>query len=367
MKKDIVNLSGLTSLRGIAAVLIVIHNYTLSFYPDIQISSSTPFLEKLYLWVDMFFLLSGFVLCHVYLNSFNSGIEKRSYKNFTIARFARIYPLHIYTLLFLIVLEVFCHFLGGESPKRNIHMILENIFLVQVFNPYTYWNEPSWSISAEWLTYIFVPFLIFIFFRFNTLSRLLTVIFALVCLYSIEYKFGDFGIRYSGWPLYLRCVFEVIIGINIYYLYCKKTVAKRIVRILIPVTILIIFFSFSITIPHTITIIFFMLLIYLVAHMHEQDKHWLNFKPLIWLGTISYSIYLIHDPVKQTLMAVTSWLHISFSPMSLSYNSKIFIIILCAIASIALSHLTYTKIEEPNRKRIRSIFSSENKSFEISK
>jgi len=354
------NLTGLTSLRGIAAILVMLHNYTLTFYPDIQKFSSTSFLEKSYLWVDMFFLLSGFVLSHVYHGTFRFSINYHAFKNFSLARFARIYPLHIFLLGFLIVLEFLCHFLGGSSDVRSTNTILENIFLLQVFNPYTYWNEPSWSISAEWLTYIFVPFIILLAFKLNRAVRLLTILACIAGLYAIELSFGDFGIRHSGWSLYVRCVLEVIIGVNVYNIYLENKIASKYFKVIIPIVFLAILGSMAITLTHTITILLFIVLIYVVAHLNDKDAHWLNNRGLVWLGTISYSIYLIHDPVKQTLVAVSTWIDIPINGVTVGYYTQVFITIICAALSVILAHFSYLLIEEPSRKRIRNTLSPVN-------
>jgi len=62
-----VNIAGLTSLRGIAALGIVFHHFIATIFPDLH-SFFVPdrSISKLYLFVDLFFILSGFVLSHVY-------------------------------------------------------------------------------------------------------------------------------------------------------------------------------------------------------------------------------------------------------------------------------------------------------------
>ena len=349
------NMPGLTALRGIAAILVMAHNYTLSFFPDIQKLSTTLFLRKSYLWVDMFFLLSGFVLTHVYQAKFKEKVEYQRYKTFTLARIARIYPLHIATLVVLIVLEFICHYLGGESPVRALSKIPENLAMVHALDPYTYWNEPSWSISAEWLTYIFVPFMILLVSRTTTPSRITVAIICIALLYAIELHYGDFGIMHAGWSLYARCVLEVIIGIILYQFYLQHRSNQGWVKQLIIGIVLLIFVTLCVHLPHTFTVILFALLIYLVAHIGSNERYWLNHPILVWLGTISYSIYLVHDPLKQILVAFAIWFGNPINTETISYNAQVSIVVFCMIASVIIAHVSYKYLEEPCRKFIRKL------------
>jgi len=349
------NLPGLTALRGIAAILVMAHNYTLSFFPDIQKLSTTLFLRKSYLWVDMFFLLSGFVLTHVYRTAFAEHVNFNRYKSFTLARIARIYPLHIGTLSILIALEFLCHYLGGESPVRALSKIPENLALVHALDRYTYWNEPSWSISAEWLTYIFVPFLILLASQVAAITRLIVSVICIGLLYTIELHFGDFGILHAGWSLYVRCVLEVVIGVNLYQLYLRHQFKQLVTKRLIIGVLLMIFVTLSVHLPHTVTVVLFALLIYLVAHIGSNERYWLNHPLLVWLGTISYSIYLVHDPLKQILVAISIWVGNPIDAKTISYNNQVLITILCMIASILIAHISYKYLEEPSRKVIRKL------------
>ena len=101
-------IGALTSLRGIAAIVVVILHFAYSTLPEagVILSRSTRFFRDGYLFVDLFFILSGFIMTHVYLESFLMGVNKTSYWTFIRARFARIYPLHLFTLGVLVGLEL---------------------------------------------------------------------------------------------------------------------------------------------------------------------------------------------------------------------------------------------------------------------
>lgn len=97
-------LPSLTSLRGLAALWVVLYHYCVQCFPNLDAAQYTSFIGKGYLAVDMFFMLSGFVMTHVYQRAFYdpNGI-KLHYRSFLIARFARLYPLHIFVLFLFVV------------------------------------------------------------------------------------------------------------------------------------------------------------------------------------------------------------------------------------------------------------------------
>src|SRR5580700_567280 len=87
-------LASLTPLRGIAALWVVIFHFCW-YFPAVHPERYTGAVYKGYLAVDMFFVLSGFVITHVYKEGFARRVTGRRYRDFLKARVARIYPLHI--------------------------------------------------------------------------------------------------------------------------------------------------------------------------------------------------------------------------------------------------------------------------------
>src|SRR5579871_4886437 len=87
------NIKPLTALRFFAAAWVVLFHY----WPNLTLAAPPALVAKGYLGVELFFVLSGFILCHVYLPPFEEGRFK--YADFLWARLARIYPMHLMTLL----------------------------------------------------------------------------------------------------------------------------------------------------------------------------------------------------------------------------------------------------------------------------
>lgn len=71
-------LPSLTPLRGVAALWVVLYHYcgTAQFLPNLDITPHSYLISKGYLAVDMFFILSGFVMAHVYRRTFSESVSK---------------------------------------------------------------------------------------------------------------------------------------------------------------------------------------------------------------------------------------------------------------------------------------------------
>ena len=163
------HIKSLTSLRGIAALLVVLHHFFLFLLPGVGLSvlSYSKFFDNGYLWVDFFFILSGFIMAHVYASNFASGVNLYNYRTCLFSRFVKICLLHIFiTFLFIGVELIKTSY--SFTGKYNITALFTNIFMLQaldlnsppLFGGDSYWNEPAWSISAEWFAYLLFPFFI---------------------------------------------------------------------------------------------------------------------------------------------------------------------------------------------------------------
>ncbi|WP_376959506.1 acyltransferase [Azospirillum sp. A26] len=139
--------------RGLCALFVALFHFNALGYFYLA-----PFVRGSYLFVDFFFVLSGFVITHAYIHRLNSTADGR---NFLVRRLGRVWPLHATTLIAFIPLEIVkalavsgetAAFTGRFAPSS----ILSNLFLVHslgIEDGLT-WNIPSWSISAEFLAYV---------------------------------------------------------------------------------------------------------------------------------------------------------------------------------------------------------------------
>jgi peptidoglycan/LPS O-acetylase OafA/YrhL len=123
-----------------------------------------PPITKGYLWVEFFFALSGFILVHVY------GGRPLRYGEFLKARLARLYPIHLATLLSMLLLMWGLNaladtsgfvsiFRGPDPPQNDWPSFIANLFLVQAWNtvPGLSWNGVSWFVSVLFLLCLIFP------------------------------------------------------------------------------------------------------------------------------------------------------------------------------------------------------------------
>ena len=148
------NLKPLTAMRFFAAMWVVAYHFT----PSLGLGMPA-LIGKGYLGVELFFVLSGFILSHVYLEAF--GDRRFRYSDFLWARLARIYPLHLVTLAGLGVLIAVAAFVGLNAGDQVIRWssLPAHLTLTQAWGlgQAGGWNHPSWSISAEWFAYLSFP------------------------------------------------------------------------------------------------------------------------------------------------------------------------------------------------------------------
>jgi peptidoglycan/LPS O-acetylase OafA/YrhL len=161
-------LHSLDGLRGLLALQVVAFHY-LSQFPNVLEWSRSSFLiiyNGNYA-VCMFFMLSGFVMSHVYAERLGQTNPHGALVDFFGARVARLVPVHLFALAVLVI---------GTSPlvlndtaflkpdtSLSIEGLVASIFSVQGpwFDRHS-WNYPSWSISVEWHLYVIFPLVVWL-------------------------------------------------------------------------------------------------------------------------------------------------------------------------------------------------------------
>lgn len=211
----------LESLRGIAACAVAIHHS-----PFAITSEPGAFVASSYLFVDLFFMLSGFVMTHAYRDRILRGLPFRRY---AALRLARLYPLHVVThFLFLAVVfvqvAVYSFGVGSTDPATSLHMssFWTNLMLLQALGiqDYLYWNRPSWSISAELLAYV----AFFVLTKtLDRAGRLLPPLIAGAAIYSalLAYDTRRLDVTYDFGGL--RCLAGFYLGSFLYRLHGRTT------------------------------------------------------------------------------------------------------------------------------------------------
>jgi peptidoglycan/LPS O-acetylase OafA/YrhL len=142
----------LDGLRGLAALAVMLFHFNIFFLPQARLTEIVPFVGRYYLAVDFFFMLSGFVMAHVYGGLLASNWRVHGLQ-FARARFARIYPLFAITTLAMAIIFALSH-----TPLDIVSFSVRSLelqpFLLQQWAPGLSWDYPSWSISTEAEAYV---------------------------------------------------------------------------------------------------------------------------------------------------------------------------------------------------------------------
>lgn len=286
----------LDSFRGVAALLVAfMHLQALHhFY-------FTAFVRHSYLFVDFFFVLSGFVITHAYRFRLNS---KDDTVKFVIRRFGRVWPLHMAVLLILILAQfaaLVAQASGIAMPKPpftenwDVSAIPSNVFLVQALgvNEQGTWNFPSWSISAEFWAYLTFAAAVFILRKHLVLVSAFIVFCGLAVIYAFSPDYMDATYDYG----YFRCIAGFFTGVIVQVvrrpIALKKGPATALELSLLASASVFVALAGG-TVASLAAPLLFAFVVYVFASEQGAVSTALRTKPFLALGRWSYSIYMVH-------------------------------------------------------------------------
>lgn len=341
------DLRPITALRFGAAIWVAVY----AFWENLAGAGSSSLVEKGYLGVELFFVLSGFILSHVYLQA--AGEKRFSYRSFLWARVARVYPLHIATLVGVGLLAAAALF-AGMSVDGNVlswPSLPANLLMVHAWGlaPVAGWNHPSWSISAEWFAYLCFPLFAFVFWRLRE-RPIAAVIGAAAFLAALYYGFE----RLAGFPLTeatirwgaLRIVPCFALGCALYLVYRKAPLKAPWTASAVSFGLMVL--SAALGLWDGVTVLLAGALILSLASLPNERAGWLASKPAVYLGEISYSVYMVCVPWK--LLAVNLAAKVTDAPdKQLQLFVWLAILALLPVAAAVSYHL----VEHPARKALR--------------
>lgn len=344
-----VDLRPLTALRFMAALWVVFY----TFWPNLDVGFLPNLAAKGYLGVELFFVLSGFILSHVYLHAF---AEKRfSYRGFLWARIARVYPLHVFTLLGVMALGLAAVAVGMSIDDSVLSWKTLPAHLLMVhawgFAGEAGWNHPSWSISAEWFAYLAFP--LFALAAWPLRRRpWVAAAGAAVFLMGLYAAFE----RFAGFPLTeatfrwgaLRIVPCFAYGCALYLVYRRAPLPRA--ELLALLAALVMVASASVMAWDAITVLAAGLLILALASIPAGKAGWLGSKPAVYLGEISYSVYMVCAPWQ--ILAVNLAARATGAE-----DKRLHVLVWMGIilGLIAAAAATYHLVERPARKALRGM------------
>jgi peptidoglycan/LPS O-acetylase OafA/YrhL len=305
MTRDI---HALTSLRGVAALSVATLHLHRDFGYAWNLEAHTLYLDRAYLWVDFFFILSGFILSHVYARDFADGASGPAVRRFLVKRFARIYPLHLLTLGFFWAFALFKLSVGARTAGHvDPALIPSHLFLMQAWGWHDdlYWNYPSWSISAEAAAYLLFPWLCLAVMPAGRMRAILLgagCLAGLALLQAFELKQTFRNATYDTGAI--RCLFEFVLGMLLYRAHRALSDLPAARAALLGgdaaafggFGALILAMHFG---APELLIVALCALVVLAASLNEGAfARLFSVRPLLWLGAVSYAVYMLHAPLQ---------------------------------------------------------------------
>lgn len=362
----------LESLRGVAAFAVVLYHS-----PFYHLDNPNKFVANSYLFVDFFFILSGFVMASAYREKIAGGFKFRDY---FFLRLGRIYPLH-FTLLLVWVLYIllkwilFSYQIELADPLKfnTVQTFISNLLLIHSLNLQINpsWNYPSWSISVEFFTY-------FIFFAFALLSRKWkNPWFALILSAAVYfYLFNSSNWQSLDWTLIngiYRCIGGFFAGVFLFQVM-QKTPQLDVYLISILEILSVILVVWVVTNASTNKVFLFSSIpaFAFVICVFSQTKAGLIGKVLklkffIDAGKYSYSVYLTHALILDIAFSLTKYFILKPTEEIFYFQSNWSYLVNAGLFALIyfVSKITYQLIEKPWVEKSRNLVGQLNKFDQI--
>jgi peptidoglycan/LPS O-acetylase OafA/YrhL len=293
--------SALDAIRGLAAVAVMLLHYAghngLSWMP------------RAWMAVDLFFILSGFVLMHSYSQKIGDG--RLDFLAFFKIRLTRLMPLYLVGLfLGYLSMTYSCRLPGGSCEAHVLPAVVYGMFMLPYFTE-AMWpfgtnfeqiifplNGPAWSLLFELLVNLLFFYWIAIWKRQHLWLVISIAFITLVGAYffkgSVNGGWGENNFL-VGFP---RVIYHFFIGVLIYTMYLRFGLKSKPVAY-ISVVCLLIFFAINSSLTSMFSL--FILAPFIVLANAKITFSGYTENICTWLGDISYPLYIVHWPIFQLL------------------------------------------------------------------
>jgi peptidoglycan/LPS O-acetylase OafA/YrhL len=366
-------IKALTGLRIIAALWVVLFHFRpllREAAPDFS-DALAPVLNCGAQGVDLFFILSGFVLTWTYLDRMGWSWSTRATLHFLWLRLARVWPVYLVTLHIAALWVIFTLHVG-HVPSENLGSLsaisyVRQILLMQLwFQPYfdgSSWDGPAWSISAEWLAYLLFGVLVLVIFRMAQVTRARSLIWlgfaaslppVLLLLTS-----GQF---YTPWSWLPRIVMQFTAGalISVAVRRLRLTAKARLIAgsaatLLVAsiVGLMYVFDAYPITGVQDsggLVDVLFVPLVMTLAIGAGGLAWLLSTRVMVFGGQISFCLYMVHELVH------TSWIWTAKQfELTLNGLAGKFIVVGLLAGATGAAAVLFHVVEEPARRWMRKL------------
>jgi peptidoglycan/LPS O-acetylase OafA/YrhL len=359
----------LDSLRGVCAIIVALFHFRIDSH-----IGALPLVRNGWLFVDFFFVLSGFVLASAYAEKLQTRAVPVG--RFLLLRLGRIYPLHVAILLAMVALElvlllVDLSAVSNRTPfegARSLTAIGSNLTMLHSFGVHDVltWNGPSWSIAAEMWTYVLFALVCLIAGRRSRPALIAIGIGSLVVLMIVSphamnttYQYG-FLRSFAGFGLGVAAHWAFTYGLR------PRGTGAEIAAVLLVVAFVSLVGRGNATFAAPVL---FALVVLIFASDDGPVSRQLQRAPFVLLGLISYSIYMVHAFMQARIGDVVK---LFGGPYGLTLSSRrsasnefpseaiianpfmgdaIIVVMIGLVCGVSM--LTYRTIEHPCREWVR--------------
>ena len=338
------HLPALTGIRGLAAWFVVFYHARVALTDWLPAAAVAVF-AKGYLAVDLFFMLSGFVMWLNYGPRLRtSGLAGA--RDFWWRRFARIWPLHIAVLGAVVAFALVLLATGRDTSGYPFAELPLHVLLVQNwgFTSELTWNHPAWSISAEAGAYILFPFMV-VAVRWEALRPVALIACIGAVALALHALFRAFGAELIGEEItrlgLWRCIAQFAIGMMLANLWSQWRGGAWWPSLTGAALLGVWLWSGrgeTLLVP-----LGFAALLLALALARGPVAKLLGSRPLEWLGDISYATYLIHFPLFILAKIALAGEDVQVSPLGFAVY---------ALVLLALSHAAFHWLEKPAQRAL---------------
>ena len=356
-------MDALTGIRAVTALWVVAYHFALSPLAALHLGRLLPPVQIGYLGVDLFFLLSGFIITHVHRRDAASLAPNVALRFYGL-RLARMYPVHLLMLLVLVPVVAGGRLLGFAPHHPEDFRAADFVFDLLLIQSWgvsddIHWNFPAWSVSCEWFVYLLFPVFALWLNRIASARRAVlwlaaeTAAFALAYVlvfhFDLDLKFGAGGFSRSALT---RVCFEFAAGA----LCCRLTELADLGSW--PWTALVlaagaIAAALSATPARDIAVVCACAVTIVAARYRSTlIARILALPVLVYLGEISYSLYMVHAPIRMTLGKFAERVIAGTGPGLVGYLIGVAFFLVTVLAAAIIHH----SVEAPARRWLRYRF-----------
>ena len=321
------------ALRGLAAASVVLFHYTRGFNERFDPTPATFVFENGHYGVNLFFIISGFVI-------FMTLNRTRRPADFVVSRFSRLFPAY-WTAI--VVTFVVTHWLGLPGKMVDWTVLLANFGMLHNIFRVPHVDGVYWTLEVELLFYVGM----FSLYRVGLLTRVHVVLIGMLALRLLYVAFDRLLGIDLPWMLMRLMILQFIpwfaLGIAVYlWVESRQEVARRRAALLAATSVVTLFIAESVFLA--------VLACALVLLVLAAASGWLpvlRLRPLVWLGSISYPLYLLHENIGWSVqLRVLAW----GGTADLS-------VVVALVTSLVLAAALGRWVERPAMRFVRDLYS----------